>query len=69
MQSDHKSQLITICMLIGALATIGLALTGSRLCLPPRSSGPRRFLAAAPICARSHSNGGVMVHDVGEAEM
>jgi hypothetical protein len=27
--SDRKSQLITICMLIGALAMIGLALTGT----------------------------------------
>ncbi len=27
--SDSKSQLITICMLIGALAIIGLALTGT----------------------------------------
>ena len=27
--SDRKSQLITICMLIGALAMIGLALTGA----------------------------------------
>jgi hypothetical protein len=26
---DSKSQLITICMLIGALAIIGLALTGT----------------------------------------
>jgi len=29
MQSDRKSQLITMCMLIGALAMIGLALTGT----------------------------------------
>ena len=29
MRSDRKSQLITICMLIGALAMIGLALTGT----------------------------------------
>jgi hypothetical protein len=27
--SDRNSQLITICMLIGALAIIGLALTGT----------------------------------------
>ena len=27
--SDRNSQLITICMLIGALAMIGLALTGT----------------------------------------
>ena len=53
MQSDHKSQLITICMLIGALATIGLALTGT---LQMRVS-------------RSPIERGMMVHDVGEAEM
>jgi hypothetical protein len=29
MRSDRKGRLITICMLIGALAMIGLALTGT----------------------------------------